>query len=215
MSRHLSGKNTAQTIFKMITLKNYTKVAKCSKRQEPSQMIKEKLCLSYDCLPFSWHTCWVASIGIQRKHGHLQVSSFWIPWSCLKKQAQGIHIKQTSQSKFWGLSSPSPTLRNPSSFTYSPGLKCHGHVAPLHLLNCMEAVVDHSNLVNRLVLILVPKIPIQFDGNVLPACVPGTFCFGFFRTPWGCRMLLLVFTCTATEKVGSQRVPLSLAEGSR
>ena len=112
-------------------------------------------------------------------------------------------------------SSPSPTLRNPSGFSYSPGLKCHGHVAPLHLLNCMEAVLDHSNLVNRLALILVPKIPIQFDGNVLPACVPGTFCFGFFRTPWGCRMLPLVFTCTATEKVGSQRVPLSLAEGSR
>lgn len=55
---------------------------------------------------------------------------------------------------------------------------------------------------NRLALILVPKIPIQFYGNVLPACVPGTFCFGFFRTPWGCRMLPLVFTCTATEEGG-------------
>lgn len=73
--------------------------------------------------------------------------------------------------------------RNPSSFTYSTGLKCYGHVAPLHLLNCMKAALDHSNLMNPLAPILVPKIPIQFDGNVLPACVPGTFCFSFFRAP--------------------------------
>lgn len=78
---------------------------------------------------------------------------------------------------------PAPPLRNLSSFTHSTGQKCHGRVAPLHLLNCVKAALDHNNLVNHLALKLAPKISFQFDGNVLPACVPGTFCSGFFRAP--------------------------------
>lgn len=184
------GKNTAQTIKKIIRLKNNTKVQSALTLKKPLKMIKEKLCLSSYCLPFSWHTCPVASIGLQRKHGQLQVSTAWIPWSCLNKQVQGMHSKQTSQSKFrGGLSSPSPTLGNTSSFTDRTGQKCHGHVAPLHLLNPVKAALDHSHLVNRLALKLAPKISFQFDGNVLPAYVPGTFCFDFFRASWGRRML--------------------------
>lgn len=171
-------------------------MAKCSVKK-PLQMIKQKLCLSNYCLPFSWHTCRVPSIGLQRKHSHLQVSSVWIPWSCLKKQAQGMHRKQTSPIEV--LRSP-PTLRNLSSFTHSTGQKCHGHVAPLHLLNCMKTALDHNNLVKNLALKLAPKISFQFVGNVLPACVPGTFCLGFFRAPWGRQMLSPVFTCTPTEE---------------
>lgn len=172
---------------------------------------KEKLCLSYGCLPFSWHTCWVASIRIQRKHGRLQVSSFRILWSCLKKQAQGIHKGNFLMSFEVFLPFTHPQTRLVS---YSPGLKCHGHVAPLHLLNCMEAVLDHSNLVNRLALILVPKDSYPIRWNVTCMC-PWYILLRLLRGLLRLPDASLVFTCTATEKVGSQRMPLSLAEGSR
>lgn len=114
-----------------------------------------------------------------------------VPWSCLKKQAQGMH-KTTNfpNLKFrGGLSFSPPTLRNTSSFTDSTGQQCHGHVAPLHLLNCVKAALGHSNLVNRLALPRTPEISFQFHANILPACVPGTFCLDFFRASRGRRML--------------------------
>lgn len=215
------GGNNSTNHLKNYHLKNNTKVQSVLTVKEPLQMVKEKLCLSYYCLPFSWHTCPVASIGLRRKHGQLQVSSVWIPWSCLKKQAQGIQRKQTSWLEFQGgLSSPSSSLRNTSSFTDSTRQKCHGYVAPLHLLNYVKAALDHSNLVNCLALNLAPKISFQFNGNVLPACVPGTFCFDFFKASWGRWMLSRINLHTyrgetAACTLVSHRVPLSRVQGFR
>lgn len=68
-----------------------------------------------------------------------------------------MHRKQTSPIEVPRSFLPYPTLRNLSSSTDSTRQKCHGHVAPLHLLSCVKAVLNHSNLVNHLALKLAPR----------------------------------------------------------
>lgn len=185
------GGNTAQTLLKKYYFKKIMESAKCCNCREPFADSKGKA-LSF-LLLFALQLTYMPSCINRITTETRSAPGFLcqVPWSRLKKQAQGMHRKQTSPIEVpgWSFLLFSPPLRNMSSFTDSTGQQCHGHVAPRHLLNCVEAALGHSNLVNRLALQWAPEISFQFQGNALPACVPGTFCSDFFRASRGRRML--------------------------